>query len=286
MKFSALRIAVITAIMGVGVAGHAANSTNFYNLGFGAPSISGVSNIPNPEVGAIVLDQNTGSFAGYNGTSWTTLSGGNAPLAPTIQRLTGSGTYSLPTSPTPLYIRVRMVGGGGGSAGNATGFGAGGAGGTTSFGTSLLIANGGSGSSTTNAGGAGGTASIAYSSTVNGTALSGGNGHGSSPIVYSAGGAGGTNPLGGAGSGTPGLGGAGGAGVALTGAGGGGAGGLAASGGSGGGGAGGYVDAIISSPSGSYSFAVGAGGTAGTTVSGSAGAAGGSGSIEVTEYYQ
>jgi hypothetical protein len=48
-----------------------------------------------------------------------------------------------------------------------------------------------------------------------------------------------------------------------------------------------FVDAIITSPSSSYSYAVGAAGSAGSAgTSGAAGGAGGAGYIEVTEYYQ
>jgi hypothetical protein len=54
----------------------------------------------------------------------------------------------------------------------------------------------------------------------------------------------------------------------------------------GGGGAGAYIDALISSPSATYSYAVGAAGTAGAAgTSGGTGGAGGSGVIIVTEYY-
>jgi hypothetical protein len=53
-----------------------------------------------------------------------------------------------------------------------------------------------------------------------------------------------------------------------------------------GGGAGGYIDAIIYSPSATYSYAIGAAGTAGAAgTSGTDGGAGGSGYIIVTEYY-
>jgi hypothetical protein len=55
-----------------------------------------------------------------------------------------------------------------------------------------------------------------------------------------------------------------------------------------GGGAGGFIDAIITSPSASYSYAVGAAGTAGTAGSGTgvrAGAAGGSGVIYITAFF-
>ena len=54
-----------------------------------------------------------------------------------------------------------------------------------------------------------------------------------------------------------------------------------------GGGAGGYVDAIIYSPSITYAYSIGSGGTGGAAgTSGTAGGAGGSGFIIVTEFYQ
>jgi hypothetical protein len=53
-----------------------------------------------------------------------------------------------------------------------------------------------------------------------------------------------------------------------------------------GGGAGAYIEALISNPSATYSYAVGSGGAGGTAgTSGFAGGTGGSGYIEITEYY-
>jgi len=79
------------------------------------------------------------------------------PLPPTQQIFTsGTGTYTPTVSAkgTPLYIRIRMVGGGGG--GNA-----GNNGGATTFGTALLTANGGqTGGGPGGYGGAGGTVTV------------------------------------------------------------------------------------------------------------------------------
>jgi hypothetical protein len=221
-----------------------------------------------------------------------TLSGNTAVLkVPTQQLFTSStGTYTTPTSPSPLYIRVQLVGGGGGGGSSGTsGNNAGSGGGNTTFGTSLLSGSGGGGGYSS-AGGTGTGGSASLGSGPVGTALTGGSGGepiGSSSITNIAGGMGAASPFGGAGggvnSGTS-L-----AGITNTGSGGGGAGtgGTSSSFAGGGGGAGGYVDAIISSPAATYSYAVGAsggGGTAGT--SGNAGGAGGSGIIIVHEYYQ
>ena len=200
----------------------------------------------------------------------------------------GSGTYTTPTN--CRYLQVKMVGGGGGGSGGGNGGGNGGAGGNTTFGTSLLSAGGGSGGvDNTNVGASGGTSSIGSAS---GIALTGGTGDSGSTSGassgYTHGGAGGASAFGGNGSGSGSTNvGAAGAGVTNTGGGGGGGQGANPNGFPGsGGGAGGYVDAYITSPSSSYSYAVGTGGTAGTAgTSGTAGAAGGSGVIYITAFF-
>lgn len=217
-----------------------------------------------------------------------------AAIAPLVTRYTsGSGTHGVTGS--PLYLRVRLIagGGGGGGASNAGSPSSGGNGGASTFGSSLLSANGGTGGAVANGsgggtGGAGGSASFGAAT---GTALTGGSGNGGNngaPGTQSIqGGGGASSPLGGSGGGAIGLnnGSAASANSGAGGGGGGGNGGAFASGG--GGGAGGFVDAIIASPSASYSYAVGAAGTAGGSgTGGTAGGAGGSGYIEVTEYYQ
>lgn len=211
--------------------------------------------------------------------------------APTIQKFTSSsGTYTAPTSPVPLYINVRMIGGGGGGGGSgSSGGSAGGTGGNSTFGTSLLVSNGGvGGANAGGSGGAGGTASLGSGPI--GTILTGGAGDGANAAttINSKGGYGAASPLGGAGGGSPEGNTAGVAAANNTGAGGGGAGSSTTGVNSGaGGGAAGWVDAIITSPSATYAYAVGAAGTGGTAgTSGSAGGAGGSGYIEVREFYQ
>jgi hypothetical protein len=210
---------------------------------------------------------------------------------PTIQKFTsGSGTYTTATG--AFYIRVRMVGagGGGGGTGTSSDGGTGGTGGNTTFGSSLLVANGGVGGTDSNpgTGGAGGSASLGTGPV--GTALSGGTGGtggaGTTGGINYSGGMGASSPFGGAGANS--AGGNGGySAIANTGSGGGGAGPSTGVFAAGGGGAGGFVDAIIASPSATYSYAIGAAGTAGTAgTSGFTGGAGGSGYIEVTEYYQ
>lgn len=222
-------------------------------------------------------------------------------LAPLVTTYTsGTGTHTITGS--PLYMRVRMVGGGGG----ASGSGAASAGNGTDGGTSyfrvgaspdLLVANGGAGGAFIGNGGIGGTASLGSGPV--GTAVSGATGQGGSACAGGnfemAGGNGGGSPFGGAGAGAySGTGNN--SAVANTGSGGGGGSGTNATvlnwSGSGGG-AGGFIDAIITSPNSTYNYAVGtagSGGAAGTAGSGgSGGYTGGNGAagyIEVTEYYQ
>lgn len=236
--------------------------------------------------------------SGTTAASWSSVSSSGASgsaVAPTIQKFTSaSGTYTTPTNPAPLYIRVRGVAGGGGGAGSGTANGtAAGVGGTTSFGTSLLSAVGGTNGVRGGDGGSGGTASLggALGSTFTGsqggsvTAESGagtitlgdvgGGGGGSIFAGAGAGGSSGSTQTGFAGATNSGGGGGGGYGTAN----------INQASGSGGGG-GGAFDAIIPAPLATYSYAIGAAGTAGGAgTGGSAGGAGGSGYIEVTEYY-
>lgn len=208
---------------------------------------------------------------------------------PTVQKFTsGSGTYTTPSG--VAYIRVRMVGGGGGGGGGTapTTVTTGGTGGNSTFGTSLLTANGGVGGGNTN-GGAGGSASVTGSATViQIVALSGSTGGGggtatAGDVSEIPGGDGGCSPFGGAGGGNNLALGSATSGVTNSGSGGGGVG-TQNTVSAGGGGAGGYIEALIASPSGTYAYAIGAAGTGGTGTG--TGGAGGSGYIEVTEYYQ
>lgn len=245
------------------------------------------------------LAQGNSITAFNSGSFWIICATGTSTLTTlTVQKFTsGSGTYTTPSNPSPLYIKVTMVGGGGGgSGGGALVATAGVAGGNTTFGTSLLTANGGGVSASTPyvMGGPGGTASLG-SGPIGLPLAGGGGGAGGSfstgdtgGIVEPAGGMGGANALGGAGaSGYSTNNGSNGA--ANTGAGGGGGGAntvgavtVASSGG--GGGAGGYISAIINSPGSSYAYSVGAGGAGGAGAT-STGGAGGSGLINVEEYY-
>lgn len=245
--------------------------------------------------------------------SWGTVASGGVTTAtftaPTISRATVSGTssgtggfisgtYTTPTSPrTPLYLKVRMAGGGGGgdASGGSGSFGSASTAGTnTTFGSSLLTAGAG-GAATGNAGngsagGAGGTNTIAAGpiTIINLAGGKGQGGHLDASAAYDSGCMGGYTPmLGGGGMGQ--FTGAGFAATANTGGGGAGGGnnltinlGLG-----GGGGSGGYIEVIITSPAATYAYSVGAGGTGqGAGPSGFPGGAGGTGVIIVEEYYQ
>jgi len=190
----------------------------------------------------------------------------------------GSGTYTVPTG--VKWLRVRMVGGGGGGAGGGTTNPAGGTGGATTFGGST--ASGGSGGGAN--GGAGGGATLG--SGFSGGGFNGSGGGAAAGSNYSNGGNGGSSAFGGGAIGVQ-YNNAGGAGQTNTGGGGGGGAGTTnlVTGG-GGGGSGGFIDAIIASPSATYSYSVGGGGTAGSAgTNGYAGGAGGSGIIFIEEHY-
>lgn len=245
-------------------------------------------------IGKAVFNITAGTWAAPAEMSVGTLQSLSVPVNPTIQALTSSsGTYVLPQAPPPLWIEVKMVGGGGGGAGSGTGApGAGGTGGSTTFGTSLLTCAGGVGGGTGGGnGGAGGAATTTGGTLITGIQGSYGGAGGSSAAngSFVGSGVGGSSPFGGAG-GNNGNG-AGFAGQANSGSGGGGSGTAAnsASGVGGGGGAGAFLDVVFTSStqSAAYAYAIGAAGAAGSAgTSGSAGGAGGSGYIVVVEHYQ
>lgn len=241
------------------------SSTNFVASATGAPAASGT------------LTRATGS--------------GSSTIAFSAQVHTG--TYFPPTNPAPIYIRVRGSGGGGGGGGSGITGGLGGTGvnGTaTTFGSSFLTANGGTGGNNVSVGGpgTGGSASISTASGFGVTGGAGGGGFAASiNTAIGPSGPGGGNPLGGAGGSLT-ASASSFAAAANTGGGGGGASmtELSTQNTGNGGGAGGYFDAIVTSPT-SVAYFVGpggAGGTLGTT--GAAGGAGGSGILIVDEYYQ
>lgn len=214
--------------------------------------------------------------------------------APTVTTYTsGSGTYTVPAG--VRWLRVRMVGaGGGGQGGGSTSGTNATAGGATTFGSSFLTCNGG-GAVTSISGSPdlGGSATIGAGAT--GLAFTGAGGWPGTVIgfntvggVYQNGGTGGGSPFGGNGvarvANSAGL-----DAKANTGSGGGGGGTSNANntsyGGSGGS-AGGYIDCIISAPGASYSYAVGAGGNGGGAgTNGFAGGAGAAGIIIIEAHY-
>lgn len=208
---------------------------------------------------------------------------------PKITRYT-SGTGTHTTTPGTTYIRVLAVGGGGGGGSSGTAaWGAATAGGNTTFGTSLITANGGT-QGTQSGISAGGTASVgagAIGTVIDGASGGGASYSGTASVLFQTG-HGGVSCLGGGGS-LAGYDTVGNDARANSGSGGGGGGmksAIAALYGGAGGGAGGCVDAIIESPSASYSYNVGTGGSHGSAgTNGFAGGNGAAGYIEVIEYF-
>lgn len=232
---------------------------------------------------------NTGHNYLTGGTIQTQLDNTDTVLSrqPTVQKFTASsGTYTTPAN--VKYIRVRMAGAGGGGAGGKFGAGVsnnGIDGSASTFGTSLLTANGGQGGQN-GSGGTGGSVTV-NAPAINTCSFSGGAGNqgdnsSGGDLTYKLGGAGGSNCFGGAGVAVIAANGT--VGASNTGAGGGGGSGSQnTANGGGGGGSGGYIDAIITSPSATYLYSVGLGGTGGANDTN--GGAGASGIIVVEEYY-
>lgn len=238
---------------------------------------------------------NTGTPTSGQVARWTsaTVIEGYNPI-PTSQRFTSGTNQTYTTPANTRYIKITMVGGGGGAIGSGTTPGSATAGGATCWnvtggtacGSAVYSAGGGS-NSTTVTGAAGGSISGSGTCSVFGIA-GGGGGTGTQAVSTAASGVGGVG--GGSFFGTGGIGGANSAGgnaPTNSGAGGGGAGTPAGTAlGSGGGGSGAVCTTYITSPAASYLYTVGAsgaGGTAGT--GGSAGGAGAAGYIVVEEFY-
>lgn len=255
-----------------------------------ACDVTGAANIS----GTVNLASLSASQAVFTDSSKNLIS--KAVTAPTVQIFTSgaSQTYTTPTSPSPLYVVVEMIGGGGaGGGGGTSGGSAGTAGNNTVFGAATAGGGGGGGpGSGTVTGGAGGTNTTSYTILDN-FAGAAGSGGGSYETIATING----ELTGPTGPGTPYAGGGGSTytGTGLTpvaNSGAGGAGGSAASGGTnsqtgGAGGAGGFMRLQITSPSATYTYTVGgtaASGSAGTN--GYAGGPGAAGRIKVTEFYQ
>lgn len=274
-------------------------ATTTGNLTSGSACIASPGSLTGIVVGAPIIDT-TGARVPAN----TTVAGipGTCTAGQVQMSANASGTatgdtfifgkvYTTPTSPAPLYLRIKMVGGGGGGGGSGSSGTVGGTGGNSTFGSSFLAANGGGGGGPINAGsgGTGGTASIGAGAT--GISFAGQNGWTSTVSTTTTtsqpiGGAGGNSPFGGGGM-CLNYAVAGGSAAANSGSGG--AGGAYNVGNSsgGGGGAGGYLDAYItSSISATYPVFVGTSGAGGAAGGGLAGGAGGAGIIIVEEHYE
>ena len=228
-------------------------------------------------------------FTSGTGTPLTsgtlTKSGGTGDTTITFSSTQPLATYTTHTGPTPLYLKIKMVGAGGSGGAYTTN---GNAGGLTLFGTNVLIANGGIGGlSSSNSGAplAGGSFTVNAPATQIYGVAGGSTGAGDSSGTIVPGSPGGNSIFGGSGGGGS-LSSSGGV-AAATNSGSGGGGGGGQSGGTGngqGGAAGGGIEAIIASPAATYYYSVGLGGAAvtGTMASG----AGGAGQISVEEAYQ
>ena len=225
--------------------------------------------------------QTIGIFS--NGAEWYAVFDFGLPLItlPTVQRFTsGSGTWTPPAG--CRYIRVRMVGPGGGGGARLTN---GGQVGTDSvFGAWTAIHGDGGGGNGASALAAGGTGGANGAGTLI-TRVTGENGSSFLSIdsTFNAGGHGGSSVFGGGGKG---LNGAGEAGKANTGSGGSGSGnlgGIPGVGGASGGAAGEYVEFFVSAPV-AVSYTVGTGGVGGPA-GGNAGGNGAAGVILVEEFY-
>lgn len=208
-----------------------------------------------------------------------------SPALPQVTVLTsGSGTYATPVS--ARYLVVEMCGGGGGGGGSGTSAGNGGSGGASTLGS--LAANGGTGGPSSGNGATGGPGGGASGGDINAGGGPGQSvpGNTSPTLNQNYGGNGGNSMFGGGGvTGVNGTGGVGSNGSGY-GSGGGGVGANSSNTGSAGGGAGGYCRKLITSPSASYSYAVGAGGTGGTAgTGGGAGGNGAGGIIVVTAHF-
>ncbi|MFK4507082.1 hypothetical protein LPJ38_26815 [Bradyrhizobium daqingense] len=252
----------------------------------GATGATGATGPAGP--GDMLAANNLSELTATAATARTNIGAAKSASSRTRTVLTsGSGTWNRPSG--CVAINVRMVGGGGGGGGTGSASaGNGGAGGNTTFG-SLTANGGGLGPNGLNGGYQGGSGGTSSGGDINASGSSGQTAIGNtnnSAGQQSYGMSGGGSMLGGGGrGGSNGAGGNGGAGLAY-GGGGGGAGGNGTIYGAAGGGGGGYCEKLITSPSASYSYAVGAAGTAGAAgTGGGAGGTGAAGVIIVDEYY-
>ena len=231
------------------------------------------------------------SSGGTSAPVWATIPGNTTIVkAPTYQIFTSgtSATYTRPSSPSPILLKVRMVGGGGGGGANGTGtIVAGTSGGQTSFAGATAP---GGGFATNNNTNYGSTAPAGSLNSFSGFALAGAPGrypvNNGASTQNATGGEGGTSVFGG--SGGPGASGNNGVNAsANTGSGGGGAGAYTTTYSSSGGGASGaYTEVYIPSPASTYTYTVGGGGNGGTASGGASGGSGAAGIIIVEEIYQ
>lgn len=239
---------------------------------------------------------NSVTFTVYNTVAsavQVVMNGSGAPLTSgTLTKASGTGDATLTFSKVlaPLYLRVKVIGAGGGGAGSANGTqngGAGTAGGLSSFGSTLISCPGGS-FATSYAPGAGGTAcTVSGPTKVLSMLGSYGTGGGvANTVGFHPGGVGGGNIFGPGGGGGV-VQGNNSSGATNYGAGGGGAGSPVGGTAGGGGGGGSFADVFVYNPSATYAVVAGTHGNAGAAgTSGYIGGAGADGAVIIEEYYQ
>lgn len=239
--------------------------------------------------GTLLFMSGTGATSG--GTLTKSTGSGDATI--TFSSKVASATYTTPTSPGPIVLKVRGIGGGSGGAGSGTsGAGNSTAGNPTYFGSNML-SGGGAGVATAGyaAGATGGAGTATGTGVTSILTFTGGSGSGSDSSIsttYNKGGGGGVGPFGGAGGGGQ----AGAAGINAStnsgaGGGGGGSNNVATDISGAGGAAGGYFEAYISTPAATYPYVIGTGGAKGSAgTNGFAGGDGAAGIVVIEEWYQ
>ena len=256
--------------------------TGSYFVVSAANATAGATYVNNTQTFTVVYTISGGTGLVTSGTGTPLSSGtltkasGTGDATITFSSTQALATYTPPSSPSPLYLKITTSGGGGGGDNGTNG-------GITTFGTITSFGGSSSGSNGTGASGeaAGGSCSVGTTTKI--LQIPGGNGSGGckAASTFVCGGIGGQNPLAGAGTSSAGTGG-----NAISNTGAGGGGGTSGSGwyGCGGGGAGGYTVSLA--PNGSYYYSIGLGGSAGAGSQCAAGGNGAAGIVIVEEHYQ
>lgn len=84
-------------------------------VGFAAPELSGTGSVPNPEIGAIILNSVDSTFYGYTGSSWIPFSGIGTASANTVYAGPTSGGSGAPAfralvnADLPSIVKMKVV---------------------------------------------------------------------------------------------------------------------------------------------------------------------------------